>query len=158
MIIARYISGKESSASILADTGVPKSTFYNWLNLYREEQKNSKRKTVNIRNFHLLENKVARLEGIIEILQSVTCTARSPLKEKLYAAEQLHGKYNIHMICDALIFQEVHSTIIFCVTRKIILGILNEKKNCVYEYRKFMMKAIRFLAQEKLLPLCKTRV
>lgn len=101
-IIARYISGKESAANILADTGIPKSTFYSWLKLYREEQENSKRKAVNIRNFRLLENKVARLEGIIEILQSVTCTARSPLKEKLYAAEQLHGKYNVHMICDAL--------------------------------------------------------
>lgn len=52
--------------------------------------------------FRLLKNKVAHLEEIIEILQSVTCTAKSPLKEKLYAAEQLHGKYNVHMNCDAL--------------------------------------------------------
>ncbi len=101
-IIERYISGKESSANILTDTGIPKSTFYSWLKSYREEQENNKRKTVNIRNFHLLENKVARLEGLIEILQSVTCTAKSPLKERLYAAEQLHDKYNVHMICDAL--------------------------------------------------------
>lgn len=46
--------------------------------------------------------KLLRLEGIIEILQSVTCTAKSPLQEKLYVAEQLYGKYNVHMICDAL--------------------------------------------------------
>ena len=56
---------------------------------------------MNIRNFHLLENKVARLESIIEILKSSTCTAKSPLKQRLYAAEQLYGKYNIHVICDA---------------------------------------------------------
>lgn len=101
-IIDRYISGGEASAGILADTGIPKSTFYSWLKAYKENQVNSKRKPINIRNFHLLENKVVRLEGIIEILQSVTCTAKSPLKERLYAAEQLHGKYNVHMICDAL--------------------------------------------------------
>lgn len=101
-IIDRYTSSGESSANILADTGIPKSTFYSWLKAYRGEQVNNKRKPINIRNFHLLENKVVRLEGIIEILQSVTCTAKSPLKEKLYAAEQLHGKYNVHMICDAL--------------------------------------------------------
>lgn len=101
-IINRYISGDETATDIIADTGIPKSTFYNWLKAYQSEQENSKRKTVSIRNFRLLENKVARLEGIIEILQSITCTAKSPLKEKLYAAEQLHGKYSVHMICDAL--------------------------------------------------------
>lgn len=101
-ILDRYISGGETSAGILADTGIPKSTFYSWLKIYQEKQENNKQRPINIRNFRLLENKVARLEGIINILQSVTCTAKSPLKEKLYAAEQLHGKYSVHMICDAL--------------------------------------------------------
>ena len=98
--IDRYISG-EPAASILVDTGIPRSTFYGWLRTYREEQIESKRKTVNIRNFYLLENKVARLESIVEILKSAPCTAKAPLRQRLYAAEQLYGKYNIHMICDA---------------------------------------------------------
>lgn len=98
--IAFPMSG-ESSANILAETGIPKSTFYGWLRVYHEEQEADKRKTVNIRNFHLLENKVARLESIIEILKSATCTAKSPLKQRLYAAEELYGKYKIHVICDA---------------------------------------------------------
>lgn len=99
-VINRYISG-EPSASILDDTGIPKSTFYSWLRIYCEEQKSLGRKSINIRNFHLLENKVARLESIVEILKSATCTPRSPLKQRLYAAEQLYGKYNVHVICDA---------------------------------------------------------
>lgn len=99
-VIKRVISG-EPSAHILADTGIPKSTFYGWLRTYREEQEADKRKAVNIRNFHLLENKVARLESIIEILKSATCTPRSPLRQRLYVAEQLYGKYNVHVICDA---------------------------------------------------------
>ena len=65
-VIARVISG-EPSAIILSDTGIPKSTFYSWLRIYGEEQNAANRKTVNVRNFHLLENKVARLENIIEI-------------------------------------------------------------------------------------------
>ena len=79
-ILGRYISGGETSAGILADTGIPKSTFYSWIKTYQE---NNKQRPINIRNFRLLENKVARLEGIINILQSVTCTAKSPLNEKL---------------------------------------------------------------------------
>ena len=91
----------ESAAAILADIGIPKSTFYNWVRIYQEEQAELNRKTVDIRNFHLLENKVARLETIIEILKSASCTPKSPLKQRLFAAEQLYGKYNIHVICDA---------------------------------------------------------
>ena len=98
--IDRFISG-ESAAAILTDIGIPKSTFYNWVRIYQEEQAELNRKTVDIRNFHLLENKVARLETIIEILKSASCTPKSPLKQRLYAAEQLYGEYNIHVICDA---------------------------------------------------------
>lgn len=36
-VIDRVISGKPS-AHILADTGIPKSTFYSWLRIYQEEQ------------------------------------------------------------------------------------------------------------------------
>ena len=98
--IDRFISG-ESAADILADTGIPKSTFYNWLHIYQEEKKALNKRTVNIRNFYLLENKVVRLENIIEILKSANCTPRSPLKQKLCAAEQFYGKYSVHVICDA---------------------------------------------------------
>lgn len=100
-IIDRYISGGESPASILADTGIPKSTFYSWLRAYKEEHNAANKKSVNIRNYNLLVNKVARLEGIIEILKNATCTPQAPLKQRLYAAEQLYGKYSVHMICDA---------------------------------------------------------
>ena len=99
-VIDRVISG-EPSASILADTGMPKSTFYGWVRTYRDKLEAGKRKEVNVRNFHLLENKVARLESLVEILKSATCTPKSPLKQRLYAAEQLYGKYNVHVICDA---------------------------------------------------------
>lgn len=62
--IDRFISG-ESAADILTDTGIPKSTFYNWVHIYQEEKKALNKRTVNIRNFHLLENKVV-LDFIIK--------------------------------------------------------------------------------------------
>lgn len=63
-VIERYLSD-EPSASILAETGIPKSTFYSWVRDYQEKQKDANQKSVNIRNYHLLESKVARLKGII---------------------------------------------------------------------------------------------
>ena len=101
-IIDRYITNGESPSSIFSDTGIPKSTFYNWIKSYKAVQDVAGHKEIGPRNFHLLENKVARLEGIIEILKTVECTPQAPLKQKLYAAEKLYGKYNVHMICDAL--------------------------------------------------------
>ncbi len=94
-VIDRVISS-EQSARILADTDMRKSTFYSWLRIYQEEQNVANRRRVDIRNFHLLENKVARLESIVEMLNSATCTPKSPLKQRLYADEQLYGRYNVH--------------------------------------------------------------
>lgn len=57
-LIDRYLSNKEPVGKLLASAGVPRSTFYGWL--------------------------------------------QTPLKERLAFAEQIYGKYNIHMICEAL--------------------------------------------------------
>lgn len=100
-IINRYTTNGETSASIVADTGIPKSTFYSWIRAYQDAQCAGKRKGVNIHNFKLLENKVTRLESIIKILKAAPCTAQAPLKERLYFAESLYGKYSVHLICDA---------------------------------------------------------
>lgn len=99
--IDRYISNREPAAIIIADTGIPKSTFYSWIKAYHDEQHASKKKEVNPHSIKLLENKVTRLESIIEILKTTPCTVQAPLKQRLYAAEQLYGKYSVHMICDA---------------------------------------------------------
>ena len=62
-VIDRVISG-EPPAHILADTDIPKSTFYSWQRIYHEEQNAANRRTVDIRKFHLLENKVAQETAI----------------------------------------------------------------------------------------------
>ena len=146
-VIDRVISG-ELSTHILADTGIPKSTFYGWLRAYREEQKADNRRTVSIRNFHLLENKVARLESIVEILKSAPCTPKAPLRQRLYAAEQLYGKYNVHVICDA--FAAEHFITTYFATKRITRGMRNAVKNYGFVSRKSLMKAIKYSVLLKL--------
>ncbi len=101
-ILERYISKSESPTSIIKSVGISKSTFYKWLSDYRTEQAESKRKGLTLRNFNLLEAKVKRLEGIIEIIKKANVLPNTPLQQKLYAAEKLSGEYSVHMICDAL--------------------------------------------------------
>jgi len=98
VVVERYING-ESVSSIITQSGVPRSTVYVWIKAYQDKHCG---KEISAQNFRLLENKVKRLEGIIEILQKVDCTATSPLDLKLYALEQLYGQYSVHMLCDAL--------------------------------------------------------
>lgn len=101
-ILERYISKSESPTSIIKSVGISKSTFYKWLSDYRTEQAEAKRKGLTLRNFNLLEAKVKRLEGIIEIIKKANVLPNAPLQQKLYAAEKLSGEYSVHMICDAL--------------------------------------------------------
>jgi len=99
-LIERYLSG-ESALSILEGNSIPRSTLYSWIKFYRDKQLIVKQKAVNLTNFRLLENKVKRLEGIIEILQTASCSPTAPLGEKLIAIENLYGQYNVHMLCEA---------------------------------------------------------
>ena len=98
-LINRYLSG-EPVSSVLADAPVSKSTLYAWIKKHRDQSNQSKEFT--LKNFRILENRVKRLEGMITILQTVDCTATSPLSEKLIALETLHGQYSVHMLCEAL--------------------------------------------------------
>ena len=101
LIIDRYITGGESVSVIAKETGIPRSTIYSWIKQYQEEKDDGKLE-VTARNFRLLENKVKRLEGIIEIMKKSGCSANDPLSLKLPALEALQGQYNVHMLCEAL--------------------------------------------------------
>ena len=101
-IIDRYISGGETYSQISADTGIAKSTFYSWLKKYNVEKEVSKKKTVNYRNFMLLENKVERLENMVDILKIVGGIEDMPLRKKLYLAERFYNEHSVHLICETL--------------------------------------------------------
>lgn len=97
--VERFLVGGESVATIAADTGISRSTLYAWI---KSAQIEPGMVEFTRKNFRMLEAKVKRLEGIVEILQIANCTANAPLNEKLQALEELHGQYNVHMLCDAL--------------------------------------------------------
>ena len=100
--IKRYVKDRESPLTIIKDIGISKSTFYKWLSEYQNEQKQSDRQNLTLRNFKLLEAKIARLEGIIEIIKKANILPNSSLKDKLYAAESISDNYSVHMLCEAL--------------------------------------------------------
>ena len=100
--IKRYVKDRESPLTIIKDIGISKSTFYKWLSEYQNEQKQSDHKKLTVRNFKMLESKIARLEGIIEIIKKANVLPNSPLKDKLYAAESISDDYSVHMLCEAL--------------------------------------------------------
>ena len=100
--IKRYVKDRESPLRIIKDIEISKSTFYKWLSEYQNEQKQSDRKNLTLRNFKLLEAKIDRLEGIIEIIKKANILPNSSLKDKLHTAESLSGNYSVHMLCDAL--------------------------------------------------------
>lgn len=98
-IVKRHLINGESVAVIVADTGIPRSTVYNWIKTYKEK---SSRPQISLRYVQNLEKKVKRLEGIIEILKKSECSVSDPLKIKLPVLEELHGQYSVHMLCEAL--------------------------------------------------------
>ena len=100
--IKRYVKDREPPLRIIKEIGISKSTFYKWLSEYQNEQKQSDRKNLTLRNFKLLEAKIDRLDGIIEIIKKANILPNSSLKDKLHTAESLSGNYSVHMLCDAL--------------------------------------------------------
>ena len=100
-VIERYITKGESVSTIVSGTGIPRSTIYAWIKQYQKTL-SQKPQNLTLKHYQTLENKVKRLEGIIKILQSVNCTANSPLDIKLCEMENLYGQYSVHMLCDAL--------------------------------------------------------
>lgn len=80
---------------------IPRSTLYVWINKYKKlPSKSDVEITTN--QFYLQEEHIVKLENMIEILQTVNCNYSSPLKEKLYALEELYGQYSVHELCEAL--------------------------------------------------------
>ncbi len=42
------------------------------------------------------------MEEIIQIYKTINCNYNSPLKDKLYALEELYGQHSVHILCEAL--------------------------------------------------------
>lgn len=123
--VKRYLSG-ESASVIISEIGVSRSTLYLWVKQYREVQ-SDKESIISVAKYKRLQSKFKRLEEIIQIYKTVNCNYNSPLKDKLYALEELYGQHSVHILCEAL--DVSRGTFYNHILR-------NKKQNTVYVQRK----------------------
>ena len=97
-----YANG-QSVAELANKLNIPQSTIYTWIKREQQHRQEEKEK-LPLKSYRLLEQKVKRLECIIEILKSVLVPTSLPLEERVELIEQLQKKYSLRMICDALEF------------------------------------------------------
>ena len=97
-----YANG-QSIATLSQDVSIPRSTIYTWIKREQEKAKQEKEK-LPLKAYRLLEQKIERLQGIIEILKSLYNPSNLPIEEKVNLIENLQKKYSLRMICDALDF------------------------------------------------------
>ena len=104
-IINRYFSG-EGVTTLSEETGVSRSTIYNWLKVERQlrEKKAAEKETYNFKSYSQLKEHVERLEGMLAILKTCGCAPHDPLPVKLKVSERLYHEdnYSVRMICEAL--------------------------------------------------------
>lgn len=99
-LIKRYSNGERIS-HLCAESGVARSTFYEWLKQAKLPVSTDEQK-ITMREINELRLKVQKYENMIKILQSVDCTVFSPIKNKLAALESFYGQYEVHTLCEAL--------------------------------------------------------
>lgn len=97
-----YANGR-SIATLSQDIGIPRSTIYTWIKREQQKAKQEKEK-LPLKAYRLLEQKIERLQGIIEILKTLYNPSALPIEEKVNLIEKLQTKYSLRMICDALDF------------------------------------------------------
>ena len=102
--IASHLVDGQTIAQIATNTGIPRSTLYNWIQQHRQKEQSQTEnfRPITLQSIQRFESKVQRLEGMITILKTVPCTVHAPLSDRLNAIEQLQGQYSVHMLCEAM--------------------------------------------------------
>ena len=103
-----------------------RSTLYLWAKQFREAQ-NENGNLISVVSYKRLQGKVKCLEEMIKIYKTVNCNYNSPLKDKLYALEELYGQHSVHILCEAL--DVSRGTFYNHILR-------NKKQNTIYVQRK----------------------
>ena len=98
--VKRYQDG-ETVFSICNENQIPRSTFYRWIQEYQQTVTGTGT-VVTPQEFLYLKRRISKLEDMVQVLKTVSCTASSPLQEKLKAIAPLYGQFSVHALCDAL--------------------------------------------------------
>lgn len=96
-VVSRYING-DSVPTIHKDTGVSRSTIYEWINSSKEcFSITTMQKTIDSQR-----RKIKRLEDMIEIIHKANFFQEIPLTERLSIIDEVWEEYGINISCDAL--------------------------------------------------------
>ena len=99
-VVARY----ENCVSIhplCIEYNIPRSTLYRWCKSYKTDV-TCNGTSFTVKEINQMQNRITKLNNIIEILKSVNCTVSAPLRERLLALESLYSQYDVHTLCEAL--------------------------------------------------------
>lgn len=99
-LVARYQSG-ESVKAICTETGVSKSSLYEWIKLYQVTVTPAGQRITPL-GFEMLQRRVQKLEAMLSVLQVIGCCVSAPLQDKLREMERLHGQFSVHVLCEAM--------------------------------------------------------
>lgn len=116
VFVKRYQDG-ETVLSICSENQIPRSTFYRWIQDYQQTVTDTGT-VATPQEFLYLKRRISKLEDMIQVLKTVSCTVSSPLQEKLKAMEPLYGQFSVHALCDAWRSHVALSIIIFSAIRK----------------------------------------
>lgn len=131
IVVKRYLSG-ESASAIISEIGISRSTLYLWVKQFRVTKKDNGN-IISVVSYKRLQGKVKRLEEIVQIYKTINCNYNSPLKDKLYALEELYRQHSVHILCEAL--DVSRGTFYNHILR-------NKKQNTVYVQRKEELREI----------------
>lgn len=96
-IVERYRAG-EPVSSICKDTGISKSTLYEWKkSIFSKNQK-----PINMTDVRILKQRCEKLEKMVEVLQLSPCAVNAPLYERYEVIKDLSEAYSITLLCEAL--------------------------------------------------------
>ena len=96
-IVQRYRSGEKIS-SICEDTGISKSTLYQWSKIYKKKSD----KELNLTDVRILKQRCEKYEKMVKILQASPCTVKAPLHERYAVISDLSDTYSITLLCETM--------------------------------------------------------
>lgn len=107
--ITKRCLGGESVPAVAAEMNVPRSTLYLWVKkakaaVAEQEQRYLGNQALDPREYFKLKERVAKLEGMLEILKTTSGVIDMPLADKLKILDELYQseKYSVRLMCEAL--------------------------------------------------------
>ena len=107
--IAKRCLDGERVAIVALEMGVPRSTLYAWVSKMKAELAEQERlyfenKALDPREYFKQKERIAKLEGMLEVIKTASGIMDMPLAEKLRVLDEFYHdeKYSVRLMCEAL--------------------------------------------------------